>query len=237
MFFMNLQIVHIILSITGIIHIFYSSNRVEVILNNGFLIEMFFSLMLTTVDRYVAISYPYTYEKLTTKEVLVAITCSWIIPIVFLVLAFTLKATQQHLTIITTVAIAVAAVTLTISNARIYIIAKRHAIAITGTKGKKVLKSTYVCFAIVFSFVFLWLPYLVHNVMVLANRHEPCGKEGVSTFTRGVFQTALVNSLLDPILFVAFRRDMKKALKGTLRIKTKGKTRVELTINTRTVSL
>ena len=78
---------------------------------------------------------------------------------------------------------------------------------------KKGLKSRYVCLAIVVSFVLLWAPYLVHNILLLKN-----GRMKLSTILQGQFEhvavvIALVNPMVDPLFFIIFRKDVKRELK------------------------
>ena len=53
----------------------------------------------------------------------------------------------------------------------------------------------------------LWLPYLIHNLMFINNYQ----REDV-IYTQAVEMVALFNSIVDPILFVAFRKDLKEEL-------------------------
>ena len=71
--FLNLQSVHILLSITGTVTTFYLPDE-AVIINNGLLMELFLTLIITSSDRYVAIQYPYKYEEISKRNVLVIIT-------------------------------------------------------------------------------------------------------------------------------------------------------------------
>ena len=76
-FFLNLLLVHILLSVAGIISNYYSSS-IYITLNNGLAFEMFFSLIISTCDRFVFIKYPFKHANLTTKKVVFVLTVSWI---------------------------------------------------------------------------------------------------------------------------------------------------------------
>lgn len=208
-FFLNLQLVHITISLSGIVSMFLHSKPtyMEIVLNNGFLLEMFFSLFVTTCDRYAQIVYPYVYQRFTTKRTLQIIILSWVLPLTFIIIAFNVQINQLHLTVITTCTIAIAITTLIMSNGKLYIVAKRAGMTIIKNKNTRVLKSTYVCLSLVSSFVVLWFPYLLHNFLVFAGKYKANNN---APFTRIVVQIALLNSLLDPIFFVLFRRDVKR---------------------------
>ena len=64
-----------------------------------------------------------------------------------------------------------------------------------------------VCLTVVSTFVLLWLPYLVHNVMVLAGQYKPL--DG-NTFTDVVEAIALLNAIIDPVLFLWLSKETKK---------------------------
>jgi hypothetical protein len=221
-FFLNVQLVHMILSISGIVCIFLPRKppKQEVVLNNGFLMEMFFSLIITTCDRYIAIEYPYMYETLTTKTTVYIIMSSWVIPICFVGFALHFDITQHHCTVVSTIVIAIATIILTLSNMNVYSIAKRSAKRFGKTlknkKNTKLLKSTYVCFILVSSFIILWFPYFIHNLLAMIDETKANNN---NIFTRIVVQVALLNSILHPVLFVLFRRDIKKELRKSFNIK------------------
>ena len=81
--FTNLQLVHILLSALLLLRTFRHddgsgdvtdySDDVTLHVINGFLVQMFLSMVACTLDRVLAIRYPYLYERLTTKKVGVCI--------------------------------------------------------------------------------------------------------------------------------------------------------------------
>ena len=77
--FANIQMVHIILLSSNMVsYIIQAENFTQIYINNALMIQLFLSLMLATVDRYVAIKYPYKYERVRSRHVLTVIVCSWI---------------------------------------------------------------------------------------------------------------------------------------------------------------
>ena len=224
-FFLNLQAVHIGLSISSIISTFTESSM-EMHLYNAFLMMMFLALLMMTCERYLAIKLPYKYGKLTS-HVNDIIICSWIPPFVFVFLAKIFRHSEQQNVMMGIGLIAVAAIFLTTSNASIYFTVRKHfnvinkeklknsPINLTISKESKRLKSVYVCFAIVFAFLLLWFPYFIYDLLTLTNTYTDFHEY----FIQSVQPIALLNSLLDPILFVCFRHDVKKELRRLLRIR------------------
>jgi len=208
-YFINLQVVHLILSISGAMCILLPKDfpEEEIILNNGLLIEMFFSLIMTTGDRYMAIGYPYFYQTITTRRAIQVIVSSWIIPILFTGVALYCGIRDKRMTIVSTIIIAMATIVLTVSNLKVYMIAKKTAKTLTKNKNTKILKSTWVCFVLVSSFIVLWFPYFIHNILTISGVYEA---DSNKTATRILVQVAFLNSVLDPIFFVLFRKDVKK---------------------------
>ena len=214
--FINLQVVHILLCISGIVSKFYMSVEV-VIFSNGCLVELFLSLILITSDRCINIKFPFEYENIKTKKVILMITCSWVITTIFVILYVEVVTSEYYRVVISTILLGVATFSLTLSNLTIYIIARRHVNAIQMNttycdvkKRKGILKSTYVCFSFILSFVISWLPLFLHNVMALVEEYKPSHKK---LFTKVVVRMAMLNSLLDPLLYICFNRDVKRELK------------------------
>ena len=68
--FSNLQLVHVLLSLLLLLRTFdYGHDDVTLHVINGFLVQMFLSMVACTLDRLVAIKYPYVYERVATKQV------------------------------------------------------------------------------------------------------------------------------------------------------------------------
>lgn len=216
-FFVNLLLVHIILSLAAITSKFVIPFEVAVF-NNGIFMEMFFSLVICSFDRYINITFPFKYAFLTTTKILGVIVISWFISTVFVVLAIVLRITNYQTTLVCTALIIFSSVILLISNIHIYLIARRHASLILKNntaasdainREKRSLRATRVCFSLVLSFILLWLPFSIHNAMVLSHLYKPSAEK---FFTKAVFNVGCFNSLVDPILYICFRKDMKARL-------------------------
>ena len=145
----------------------------------------------------------------------------------FCVLSFVLNLTQDVCTVITIVLIATAAIVLTSSNVIIYKIAKRHDQFLEKNSPRrkdmkqtgKVLKASYVCFAIVSTFILLWFPFLIHNSLDIIGLYRP---SHVKPFTNVIVHLALLNSIVDVLLYVWLSREAKKELIGVFRTTFKG---------------
>ena len=217
--FVNLLLLHILFHITRFTSNFLppTSEDVVVILNTCLLVSMFLGLMLLSMERVLLIMCPFTYRHFTTAHCIAVIVSSWLPMVVFLIVLLGIRATQETLTIITTSLIVIATVVLTFSNLLIYRAARSHyrfkrKMIRRPSEPKRMLKASYVCFAIVASFVLLWLPYLIHNIMALANVYQPSAHK---LFTKFVEHFALLNAIVDAVLFIWISREMKRELRDT----------------------
>lgn len=217
-FFINLQIVHFFLLTSNVVQKVHSQyNAFQIYVNNGLLMELFISMFLSTMDRLITIKHPYRYERIKVSQIVVIILNSWLPGMAFIAGSIVTKTSQESMSAISIVLIGLAMIVLITSNLLIHIIAKRHWIVIRQQSlpksidrktpiEKKRLKSTYVCLAIVISFLVFWLPYFIHGILLLTKRDV--GKR----VTGCVEVLAVANSVFFPLLFVLFRKDVKKEL-------------------------
>ena len=82
--------------------------------------------------------------------------------------------------------------------------------------GDKLLKSTFVCLCIVLSFSVSWFPFFVFIVVQLSSLKE-CPKRIDGEVIIGLEMVAILNSIMDPVLFVMFRKDVKKEVGRIIR--------------------
>lgn len=210
--FINLFSVHILESLTGLVSIFY--NQLPESVNNVLLLEMFICMIISTADRYMNITYPYKYARVRNREVFIALVTSWILSGLFIIPSFLIKFTKYFDIVVSSILI-VATVTLAITNVKIYIIARRHATTIRKNSvtrpdemsKKRILKSTYVCFSIVISFIILWSPLFLYNMIGLARVLQP------DVITCVVLSAARFHPLVDPVLYICFNRDAKREIR------------------------
>lgn len=201
----NLQVMHILLCIAGILFTFYTTTDESinnmVIVTNVFLVEMFFSSVLT------APVYPFKYEILSTKRVILVISCSWFFSAMFVVLSILIEIIQYHGFLFSTCQVAAATLFLASSNLYMYIIAKKYnkmaasKFTVIDKKDAKendeTLKSAYICYSILLSFAVLWLPFFIRKMMLFGEVMEPRWNQ---IFTIVVVYVALFNALLDLML-------------------------------------
>ena len=210
-FFINLLHANVILTVGAIVAMFYLTDKSGVI-NNGFFMQMFFSFFICSADRYINIKFPYKYAHVTKNDITLIIVTSWIVSGAFVMFSLIYQITPYQSSIVCTALSITATLMLTSSTVHLYIIAKRHAVeklrnsaAACVTREREVLKSTNVCLALVISFIILWLPLSVHNVLVLAKAYTPANEKW---FTKVVFHVGFLNSLADPIIYVCLRNDV-----------------------------
>ena len=216
-FFVNLLLMHAMFNVAVIISNLVDYSPAQLIFNCGFIIGMFIGLMVITVDRAVAIKYPFVHADIETKYIVITLLFSWLPTFMFLCLSFLFGVTQYMLTMVSTVLIIISTIVLILCNGFIYSVAKKHdqflkdntAQQALANKSRKMLKASYVCFAVVISFVILWFPYLVHNLLVITGLYYQSAEK---LFTKVVGHVVLLNSIGDAILFVWLSRDTKKEL-------------------------
>merc|ERR1712168_1710623 len=114
-----------------------------------------------------AIKYSFEYLEVRKKHIIVLLLCTWILPLVYVLVGLLFGFSQEISLIINTVLINAATITLGITNLIIYRMAKEHDKFMKENvmlRNKALsLKASYICFAIVASFLVLWTPYCVHN--------------------------------------------------------------------------
>ena len=217
--FINLQVSHILFGVLLIVGQFVSE-RVLVLCTFSVVVQMFLSMLLKIVDRYVIIRLPYKYKRVHSRHLLVFICGTWFVSVTSLLGMFFFAADQtddRTLTLILTVGISVAIVVLVVCNSSVYLIARRHSLAILNRRHGELKpplvlwKPLFTCVAIVTSFSVLWLPYLVHNAIVLGHTHEA---ERHSLFSQTVLIISSLNSIADPLIFIWLNRDIKHELRS-----------------------
>ena len=217
--FLNLQVTHIMIAIS-VVTFGSHTTTIFVLLNNVMLMGMFLILMTTTIDRLIAIKYPFIYASLTSKHCLIVIVSSWFLPVIFLCIGLNCDYGKYTYLVLSTILIAIATVILTSSSIIVYGVVKRHVNmiklnrVIDNESGKreqsiKLAKSIFVCLLIVMTFVLCWFPYLVHDILTLANIYEPSSDKA---FTMIVEVIALCNSGLDPIFYVLLNKNVKREI-------------------------
>lgn len=213
-FFLNLQISHLCIGVVNCIS--QVSNNVQLtFINNALLIQVFIALHLLTCDRFIAIKYPLQKMQVKARSVYLIIICAWLSSILFGIIENVIRVKQDDLAKIRVTTITVSMVTLTVFNTVVYKIAKQHVKNRNNLQNNKTLKqnalrASILCFVTVFSFVVLWLPYLIHDLLTIANLYTP---NNVATVTEVTAAIALTNSITDPVLFMIFNKSVHQEMK------------------------
>ena len=227
-YFISIQLTHLLFAITA----FFEGERItrlEIILNNGFILVLFITMICSNVDRYFAICHPFRYQKtVTTKKTVGLIVAIWIIAIIF-ILNMHFQRYKRHanfliLTASTTTMLSIAIVVLTHSNIAIWLVARRHVSTIarnsvdgnTQTKEKvrrkQLRKSTLTCILMVTSFLIFWFPFLIRLTIALSNPKLKMVRWGGSLSKISIMIIHL-NPITDPIIFVLLNKSLRKAIK------------------------
>jgi len=200
----NLQVMHILLCIAAILITFYTKDEYVdniIVVTNIFLVEMFFSSVIT------APVYPFKYETLSTRKIILIISCSWFFSAMFVVLSILIEIIQYHGFIFSACQVAAATLFLASSNLYMYIIAKKYnkmaSSKFTETdkevakEDDETLRSAYICYSILLAFAALWLPFFIRKMMIFGEIFEPRWNQ---IFAIVVVYVALFNALLDLML-------------------------------------
>ena len=224
--FLHLQLIHIAI---GVLHLIsYYMEVGDYVVDNILLISMFISLLLTTVDRLLALKFPLRYKLLTSTVVKKVLLVSWLPAVCFAIIAKVDGVSGNQLNIVHTVLIGAASMVLALANTMMYVIARSHQTFVRRNstvsslnkkrKKNKSLKASSICLAVVLNFIVFWMPHCVHDVMEMTSH----GHDDVTDDVTGVVvkQLTLCTSLTDPILFICLssntQKEMVKVLKACL---------------------
>ena len=166
---------------------------------------------------------PFKYKQITWTHSAIVVSVSWSLSIVFAVLALTLHIIQHHLTIIMVIMIGIVVIVLLFSNTAVFITAAKSDQLVRQNAGhrfprgaikevlprRRILRASYVCLAVVSSFLFCWIPYFAHNTMILVGVYAA---ESNKAFTIGAEQLALCNNIVDSLLFIVLTRDARRII-------------------------
>lgn len=214
--FLNLQLGHIIMSSLTYLKL----DTDIVIFNNALLLQMFLCMLISNKDRYSVILNPLVWQSKT--KIMSLIVASWAFSGSFaavIIWYFRHRIFILYCCMATILAFSI--IVLTILNLRVWLLARRHrsdiirnmvgSHTLTEQRRRKQLKKSIIGFLmIVATYAIFWTPSLVHILLHLftdgfyAHVFDP--------FTFAVEMIAMCNGIIDPIIFVLFNKDVKRAL-------------------------
>ena len=181
----------------------------------------FLTLIAVSLDRYIAIFYPYKYQHLTASNsrALRIIIVTWMLPIITVAVSFAtnnMRLQSLVLAILAPLAIILSAVAQVRTLAAVRRVYKREAsLSIAGTADSKTArqrrnrlisnKATRVAAMILLTTVFCYLPYSVLT-LIRSLRSDKFAFQGIYDWTKTL---VVLNSTLNPIIYCLNLRDMR----------------------------
>ena len=241
--FMSLQLTHILMGVVSVAHSIDSTYAlVFSLIANGLLLEAFFSMLLQAMDKFLAIRFPFKHQRMLERKVFeILILVSWLIASsIPFTLAFSFGHVDKNSVLyVLTATIAASFIFLTASNVLVLNTARRHVHAINKTMvgnnnnndnengGKiykinrlfrlaKYSKSIMTSVIIIATFLVLWTPFLVQNVIAVRDKQMPSYD---NSFTFAAVFVALLNGIADPIIMTVFNKDVKKLIRKSTSIR------------------
>ena len=214
--FVNHEILHIFFSIVAIAmesipELMYEHN----IVYNSFFIAIFISLLLMSGERLLKIKLPFLHERIGKRHKLMVMSMSWSVPLMFFGVTMVIRISPSYLIAVRVAIFTIGEMLVLVANVIVYhavlvhdkfVRTNAHSIAV----GRGMFKASIICFSLVLSFVMLWSPILVHDVLLL------CGKNVGYTFARVAEHTALMNPIVDGIFYLCLYRKAQCELKYVL---------------------
>lgn len=208
--FINVQITHVLHSCHLLATKFVSSPDffyIYAITTQGLMSECLLSMSLLTYERFYVIYYHISPPSKVVEKTVPIIYSSWALPIVFIALSLYFELPRLQYAILCTVLVVVIGVGLAIANIQIYRTAKNHIrfVAKNGHRRNSVkignrLKGSFVCFTIVATYVILWFPFFLRNLLLLTKIYNPAVHGPL--LTQVALYIGATNSLADPLTFV-----------------------------------
>lgn len=73
-------------------------------------------------------------------------------------------------------------------------------------------RATYICTGVVISYVLLWLPHMLHDILEFVDDSIKFNSSG-GQYVMTTYVLAFSNSIIDPIIYISLNRSIKKEIK------------------------
>ena len=201
------------------------------------------NLAAVTLERFLSISYPLTYDAYLTRfRATIIITSLWLASVFQALLQFAFKNESRRIQTLYedlrfAFAFGLPCLCILFVNIKIYLVARKHARQINasnpqGQSGNssraflKKLKTVKVIALLVGTFVVTWLPYFSLSIY---EHHTPDEKKTVSFDVALKVAEALAcgTALLNPLLYGLLRKDVREAMMNGLKCQNVNQTELE----------
>ena len=201
------------------------------------------NLAAVTLERFLSISYPLTYDAYLTRfRATIIITSLWLVSVVQALLQFAFNNESRRIQTLYedlrfAFAFGLPCLCILFVNIKIYFVARKHARQINasnpqGQSGNssraflKKLKTVKVIALLVGTFVVTWLPYFS---LTMYEHHTPHGKTTASFYVAIKVAEALAcgTALFNPLLYGLLRKDVREAMMKGLKCQNVNQTELE----------
>ena len=215
--FLNILLIHILFDATSIsTETQYAEKYQCIAVNNAYFLGLGTNLVLLCVERILLIKYPTKHRNISKDFIRAIITFSWVPTLLFLCVELVNERHHvHHLLIFQVILNVVGEILLTSLVYTIHHLAKKHDRCVKEysrlpQQSEGMVKHCSLCISAVVSFLLLWLPLLVVDLLVLYEKLDVQLTFLLQHFTP-------LNSLFHFILFLCLRSDMREALKDSFK--------------------
>ena len=181
------------------------------------------NLILVTMDRFLAVRYPFLFERQRPIHALIfVISVAWIPSILFMVLSCVYQPSLYSYGDNVIIAIVLSLVILLMANIYNFVTVRKlialengSTNAAIATTNQRCKRAAYVCFAIVFVFTVNWFPECVILFLSAIGKINNFQKFHMMRWSLPLVAS---NSILGPIVYVTFTKDVRKEIKDVVQM-------------------